>query len=93
MNPKQEPVRTATLVTAAMAVVAMLIAFNVLDWNDAQVTTFEASLVAVLPLLVGVVQVVMGEIARAKVTPLSNPRDADLEPLTRSDNSPALRAR
>ena len=88
-----EPVRTATLVTAAMAVVAMLIAFNVLDWNDVQVTTFEASLVAVLPLLVGAVQVVMGEIARAKVTPLTNPRDVDLEPLTRSDNSPALKAR
>jgi hypothetical protein len=76
-----------------MAVVAMLIAFNLLSWNDAQVTAFEASLVAVLPLIVGAVQVVVGEIARMRVTPLVDPQDSDGEPLTRSDNSPALRAR
>ena len=86
-----EPVRTATLVTAVMAVVMMLISFGVLNWSETQVSTFEVMLVAVLPLLVGGVQVVVGEVARARVTPLSDPRDDDGARLSRADNSMTLR--
>lgn len=78
---RREPVRVASLVTAIMAIVAALIAFNWIEWNEAQVSAFEASLVAALPLIVALVQWVANEVARARVTPLNSPRANDGTPL------------
>ena len=82
------PTYTANGIVAAIsAAVACLIAFGYLNWTEEQQRLFLAAVVAVLG--------VVGPLASAwwiarKTTALSNPRDEDGAPLTRSDNSPTI---
>lgn len=70
-----EPVRTGAIITAVMSVIATLIAFGLIEWTDTQVSQVEAMLVAVLPVLLGVINTALAEIARRRVTPLANAKD------------------
>lgn len=91
MDLKREPVAIAgSLVGLIMAAVMWALAMGYLDWTPEQVTATEQLIAVAVPLIVTGIAVIA---ARAKVTPLSSPQDDDGEPLTRSDNSPALRAR
>jgi len=70
-----EPVRYQALVTAIMSIVATLLAFGIINWTDVQVNALQASIVACLPLVVGMVNRILAETTRSKVTPLIDPRD------------------
>lgn len=91
MNLQREPVAIAGTITALiMAFVMWLITMDYLDWGSDQVTATEQLVAIAVPLIVTGVATIA---ARSRVTPLNSPRDDDSMPLTRSDNSPALRAR
>lgn len=90
MNMNSEPAITANGIVAAIsAVVAALIAFGVIEWTPEQRDAFMAATIAILG-------VVLPTLAtwwiRRNTTSLADPRDADGQPLTRADNSPALRS-
>lgn len=91
MNLKREPVAIAGSITGLiMALVMWLLAMGYLDWTPEQITATEQLVAIAIPLILSVVAVIW---ARWESTPLVDPRDVDGEPLTRSDNSPALKAR
>lgn len=90
---QREPVRTASLVTAIMALIAALGAFGYLTWTEAQVTAFEQALVVCIPIVLALVQWVLSEVARARVTPNNSPRDMDGEPLVRADGEVLVKQR
>lgn len=63
----------------------MLMSLGVIELSEDQFAAVMA--------FVGAVAILGAAVVRTYVTPLSNPRDVDKAPLTRSDNSPAMRAR
>jgi hypothetical protein len=83
---KREPLITTALITSLVgAVLTLLVAFGV-PLTEAQQDAINGLVIVAAPLVVALV-------GRRYVTPLSDPRDVDGEPLTRADNSLALRAR
>lgn len=87
----KEPVAIAgSVVGLIMALIMWLITMGYLDWTPEQITATEQLVVILIPLILSAVGVWY---ARMQVTPLADPKDDDGEQLTRSDNSPALRAR
>lgn len=72
---EREPVRYASIITGIMSVVAALIVFGYLSWSEEQVETFQAMLVAVMPLVIAGVATVRNEVARSQVTPVADPKD------------------
>ena len=91
MSIKTEPVITAAVIVGLlMAIVNWLIVMDFLAWTPDQITATEKLLAIAAPLALGIIGSIW---ARAQVTPLVKPKDTDGEPLTRADNSPALKAR
>ena len=91
MKLRREPVAIAgSIVGLIMALIMWLITMGYLDWTHDQVTATEQLIAIAVPLILTAIGVIL---ARNRTTPLVDPRDADHEPLTRSDNSPALKAR
>jgi len=88
---KQEPVAIAgSVVGLIMALIMWLITMGYLNWTPDQITATEQLVAIAIPLILSAVGIWL---ARMRVTPLVSPQDDDGEPLTRSDNSPAMRAR
>lgn len=74
---RREPLITAATITALVtAVIALLVAFGVPMSDDQQA--------AILGLVAVLAPVVVGLLARAKVTPTADPRTDDGEPLVAS---------
>jgi len=91
MDLRREPVAIAgSIVGLIMALIMWLITMGYLNWTPEQITATEQLIAIAIPLILSAVGVWLG---RMQVTPLNSPRDTDGEPLTRSDNSPAKRAR
>lgn len=89
MNSK--PILTVAAIVAVInTFILMAVSLGWLDLDGDQIGYINAFVVA----LMSVVFPLAGAwYANRKVTPLANPKDVDGEPLTRSDNSPAIRAR
>lgn len=84
--PKNEPVLSYGLIVAVISAgIAMFMSLGWLELTEQQFTS--------VMLFVSALAVLGAAVVRQFVTPLVNPRDVDKEPLTRSDNSPALKAR
>lgn len=76
---QNEPVLTAgAIVGAIMATLAALVALGVIDISSDQMSAIGAALTAVFGL---VLPIVGAWVARRYVTPVSNPRDNDGNPL------------
>ncbi len=96
---KSEPVLVAGgiaggIILLIVSFLVMMVSLEVWQLTLAQIATirdFAARLVGLIALIVAL-PVVTAWFARKKVTPLADPRAPDGEPLTRSDNSPALKA-
>lgn len=77
---QNEPVLTAgAIVGAIMATLTALVALGVIDISSDQMSAIGAALTAILGLLLPIVGAI---VARRYVTPVSNPRDNDGNPLT-----------
>lgn len=88
MNIKREPVAVAGgIVGLIMALLMWLRTMGYLDWTPEQASATEQLVAIAVPLILSAIAVVW---ARWRVTPLVDAKDEDGEPLTRSDNSPAL---
>ena len=75
---KREPVAIAALVVAVLEMfIMMALTMGWLSWDGNQVASFNNFIVAVAALLVVVVPLVGAYFARAKVTPIADPRDGD----------------
>lgn len=80
----KEPLITIGMITATLAaLITLLRAFGVPITNEQQ-DALNQFLVVAAPIVVALV-------ARQYVTPLANPKDATGTPLTRPDNTPAIR--
>jgi hypothetical protein len=76
---KNEPVVTAQMVTAVIsALIVMLVTLGFVELDNTQQAAIMAFSIAVINLVAAVV-------TRAKVTPLSNPRDRDGVSLVRTE--------
>lgn len=83
--PKTEPVLSYGLIVAVISAgIAMAMSLGWIELTEQQFTD--------VMLFVSAFMVLGAAIVRQYVTPLVNPKDSDGEPLTRSDNSPALKA-
>jgi hypothetical protein len=90
MKLRREPVAIAgSIVGLIMAGVMWAATMGYVDLSPEQITATEQLVAIAIPLIVTGIATIA---ARAQVTPLNSPRDNDGEPLTRSDNSPAMRA-
>ena len=75
---KREPVAIAALVVAMLETfIFMALTMGWISWDGNQVASFNNFIVAVAALLVVVVPLVGAYFARAKVTPIADPRDGD----------------
>ena len=82
---KNEPVMSyALFITAINTLIAMLQSLGVLTLSDDQYTA--------VTVFVSAFTILLAAVLRQYVTPLLNARDDDGEELTRSDNSPTLKA-
>lgn len=100
MSLKREPVALAGGIASAIVLlvvtfIAMMVKLEVWSLTPEQIEAIRDFTVALVGLAVLVIATPFAAalIARIQTTPLNDPRDVDGEPLTRSDNSPALRAR
>lgn len=76
---QNEPVLTAgAIVGAIMAVLTALVALGVIDISGEQMSAIGAALTAVISLILPIVGAI---VARRYVTPVSNPKDNDGNPL------------
>ena len=97
MNLKNEPVAVAGgiasgIVLLVITFIAMMVKLEVWMLTPEQIAAirdFTVALVALGALAISS-PFVASLIARSKVTPLADPKDSEGEPLTRSDNSPAV---
>ena len=75
---KREPVAIAALVVAVLEMLIMMaLTMGWVSWNTEQVASFNNFVVALMALLVAVVPLVGAYFARAKVTPIADPRNGD----------------
>lgn len=85
MSPTNEPVGTATTISAGLivlvnATVVMLTSLGVVQWDSAQQAAINGFVVAI----VNVASVILPMLwARKQVTPLAEPKDEDGSPLVR----------
>ena len=88
---RREPVLTASVLSGLiLSLLAFLAQRGYISWTADDASALAEFLSYAAPL---VIVVVAGIVARYNVTPLADPKDVDGEPLTRSDNSPAKKAR
>ena len=74
---KREPVAIAALVVAVLEMFLMMaLTMGWISWDSSQVASFNNFVVALMALLVAVVPLAGAYFARAKVTPISDPRNA-----------------
>ena len=82
---KQEPVLSYTLFVVAINTgIAMAQSLGLISLTDQQYAS--------VTVFVSAMTILLAAVIRQYVTPLVNPRDDDGEPLTRSDNSPTIKA-
>ena len=75
---KREPVALAALVVAVLEMfIMMALTMGWLSWDSGQVASFNNFMVALMALLVVVVPLAGAYFARARVTPIADPRDGD----------------
>jgi len=91
MDLRREPVAIAgSIVGLIMALIMWLITMGYLNWTPEQITATEQLIAIAIPLILSAVGILW---TRWQTTPMVDPRDDDGMPLTRSDHSPAKRAR
>ena len=91
MKLYREPVAIAgSVVGLIMSLVMWLNTMGYLSWSADQISATEQLVAIAIPLILSAIGIWL---TRMRVTPLVDPKDDDGTPLTRSDNSPALRAR
>lgn len=82
-----QAISAATFIALIKAIIAVLNAFHIFNFDEQQ----NATLVALIDTAIPVVAVLFGGWwASRKVTPLAAPRDSDGAELSRPDNSPAI---
>ena len=75
---KREPVAIAALIVAVLEMLIMMaLTMGWISWDSEQIASFNNFVVALMALLVAVVPLVGAYFARARVTPIADPRDAD----------------
>ena len=75
---KREPVAIAALIVAMLETfIFMALTMGWITWNTEQVASFNNFVVALMALLVAVIPLAGAYFARAKVTPIADPRDGD----------------
>ena len=75
---KREPVAIAALIVAALEMfIMMTLTMGWISWDSNQVASFNNFMVALMALLVVVVPLVGAYFARARVTPIADPRNGD----------------
>ena len=75
---KREPVAIAALIVAVLEMfIMMMLAMGWITWNSEQMASFNNFIVALAALGVAVIPLAGAYFARAKVTPIADPRDVD----------------
>jgi hypothetical protein len=75
---KSEPVMIAASVVAVLELfIAMALTMGWISWNSEQMASFNNFVVALAALAVAVIPLAGAYFARAKVTPIADPRGAD----------------
>ena len=75
---KREPVAIAALIVAVLEMfIMMMLAMGWVSWNTEQVASFNNFIVALAALGVAVIPLAGAYFARARVTPVADPRGAD----------------
>ena len=75
---KREPVAIAALIVAVLEMfIMMMLAMGWVSWNTEQVASFNNFIVALAALGVAVIPLAGAYFARARVTPIADPRNAD----------------
>ena len=75
---KREPVAIAALVVAVLETfIFMALTMGWISWDSGQVASFNNFVVTLMALLVVVVPLAGAYFARARVTPIADPRDGD----------------
>jgi len=76
MKAQNEPVVVAGLVTAALEmVIAFSLSMGWIDWDSNQIASFNNLVVALAALAVVAIPLIGAYMARARVTPVANPRN------------------
>ena len=75
---KREPVAIAALIVAVLEMfIMMMLAMGWVSWNTEQVASFNNFIVALAALGVAVIPLAGAYFARARVTPIADPRNGD----------------
>ena len=75
---KREPVAIAALIVAVLEMFLMMaLTMGWISWDSNQMASFNNFVVALMALLVVIVPMVGAYFARARVTPIADPRDGD----------------